>query len=430
MVKFVCKDTYKFRNSNVPLPMKKFSLIFCILLLCLTAFGKEYTPWEIPDPHASSLNNYVANPDNILSESAVEQINHLSAGLDRRAEVEMAVVAIDDMSSQASAADFAQSLFNAWGIGKSDKNTGVLILLVRNSRDIRIHTGGGMEGVLPDGVCSDIVQNTMIPLLRNGDWDGGMLAGVNVVVEKLTTDSALQELLLPPVSEPSPWGLYLSYYLSFSCLVLILLSFAAYRELNGHRNLQKNIRYRHARTTLYIYKVCAVFFPLPNFFFLKWYKRQVEKIRTTPLLCPECKHTMRRLSESEEDTYLNGAEQAEERVKSIDYDVWLCPSCYNHVILPYEMENTRYMRCPDCHAKTYGLVSDVIVKEPTALSEGRGEKTYLCKHCGKIVVKPYPIPRTPVVVAPVGGGRGSSGGFSGGGFGGGISFGGGAGGKF
>lgn len=430
MVKFVCKDTYKFRNSNVPLPMKKFSLIFCILLLCLTAFGKEYTPWEIPDPHASSLNNYVANPDNILSESAVEQINHLSAGLDRRAEVEMAVVAIDDMSSQASAADFAQSLFNAWGIGKSDKNTGVLILLVRNSRDIRIHTGGGMEGVLPDGVCSDIVQNTMIPLLRNGDWDGGMLAGVNVVVEKLTTDSALQELLLPPVSEPSPWGLYLSYYLSFSCLVLILLLFAAYRELNGHRNLQKNIRYRHARTTLYIYKVCAVFFPLPNFFFLKWYKRQVEKIRTTPLLCPECKHTMRRLSESEEDTYLNGAEQAEERVKSIDYDVWLCPSCYNHVILPYEMENTRYMRCPDCHAKTYGLVSDVIVKEPTALSEGRGEKTYLCKHCGKIVVKPYTIPRTPVVVAPVGGGRGSSGGFSGGGFGGGISFGGGAGGKF
>ncbi len=410
--------------------MKKFSLVLSVLLLCLDVAGKVYAPQDVPNPHAISLSDYVANPDNILSESAVAQINHLSAGLDKRAEVELVVVAVDDMASETMAADFAQSLFNAWGIGKSGKNTGVLILLVRNSRDIRIHTGGGMEGVLPDGVCSDIVQNTMIPLLRNGDWDDGILAGVKAVVEKLTTDSALQELLLPPVQKPSPWGLYLSYYLSFSCFILILLSFAAYRELNGNRTLQKNIRYRHAQTTLYIYKICAVFFPLPNFFFLKWYQRQVEKIRTSPFPCPECKHTMRRLAESEEDTYLNGAEQAEERVKSIDYDVWLCPSCYNHVILPYERENTHYMRCPGCHAKTYGLVSNVIVKEPTPLSEGRGEKTYLCKHCGKTAVKAYSIPRTPVVVAPVGGGRGSSGGFSGGSFGGGISFGGGAGGKF
>lgn len=411
------------------LQMKRLSLsLWAMLFSCLLVLAGAYLPEDIANPHVCSLSNYVANPDNILSQATVDKLNQLSLSIDHRAEVELVVVAIDDMAYTTDVADFSQTLFNAWGIGKKGKNTGVLILLVRNSRDVRIHTGGGMEGILSDGRCSDIVQNQMIPLLREEQWDAGIMAGAEAIAMEVTTDEALQELLLEPMPKHTPWGLYLSYYLSISLVIFILLLLTAYRELNGNTNLPRNIRYHQATTKSYLFKVGAIFFPLPNILLLVWYKKQVLNIRTTPMLCPECKQKMKRLSEKEEDAYLNRAEQTEEMIKSIDYDVWLCPSCYNHIVLPYELSTTRYTRCPYCHAKTYGLVGDVVVSQPTTLSQGRGEKTYACRHCGKTVVKAYAILAVPVVVA--GSGRGSGGGFSGGSFGGGISFGGGAGGKF
>ncbi len=410
--------------------MKRRLSILVILFCSIGIYAGVYTPQDVPNLHSVSVQDYVSNPDAILSPAAVAELNRLSCALYKRAEVELVVVAIDAMNDDSQPVDFAQTLFNAWGIGKEGKNTGVLILLVRDSRDIRIHTGGGMEGLLPDGVCSDIIQTTMIPRLSNGDYDGGIIAGAEAIIAKTTTDEALQELLLGYRNRPSKLGLYVSYYFTLAFFVLILLAFAAYRELNGNTNLPKNIRYRHARTNLYRFRIAAIFFPFPCALFLWWYRKQIERIRTSAMLCPECHNPMRRLSENEEDTYLNDAEQSEERVKSIDYDVWLCPSCFNHIILPYEAERTQYSRCPYCHAKTYAVQSNIITRQPTATSKGIGQKTYHCKHCGKTTVQTYTIPCQPVVVVAPGRGGGSHGGFSGGSFGGGVSFGGGAGGKF
>ena len=132
------------------------------------------------------------------------------------------------------------------------------------------------------------------------------------------------------------------------------------------------------------------------------------------------------LSETEEDQYLNFKQQAEERVKSIDYDVWKCNVCDNYKVLAYEKMTTKYGICPQCGAKTYSLVSDRIITPATSLTSGRGEKVYECAncHCRKII--PYVIPI--IIVSRGSGGRG---GFSGGGsFGGGFSGGGGAGGRF
>ena len=408
--------------------MKRMSILSSLFFCCVLASAGTCAMQTVPNPHLTSVEYYVANPDGILSDSCVAQLNQIAHTVYKRAEVEMVTVAIDEMANNESVEDFAQSLFNSWGIGKAQKNTGVLILLVRNSRDIRIHTGGGLEGILPDGRCSDILQDDIIPLLSDEKWDEGILAGAKAIANEVTTDDALAELLLD-FHRPSKAPLYISYYLCFSFFMLILLAFAAYKELNGRKDKMNNIRYQHAKVNLYKFQVCGIFFAVPCAFFLWWYLKQVKRLRTQPMLCPECKKPMRLLSEEEEDIYLNNAEQAEERVKSMDYDVWFCPSCLNHITLPYEQANTQYTQCPYCHAKTYTLQSDVITRHPTTLIEGRGEKTYRCEHCGKTSIKTYIIPCVPVVVA-TGGRHGSGGGLRGGSFGGGISFGGGASGKF
>ena len=142
---------------------------------------------------------------------------------------------------------------------------------------------------------------------------------------------------------------------------------------------------------------------------------------------------MRLLSEEEEDRWLSPLQQAEESVHSADYDVWLCPSCMNHIIMPFESSATsRYSRCPNCGGRTYTMTSDIVVRPPSSLREGQGLRTWQCKHCAYREQKTYAIAKTPDVIVLPGGGRGGSSSFGGGAgsFGGGISFGGGAGGKF
>lgn len=407
--------------------MKRFAFI---LLICtaLPLYATVYTPLTLEQPHLHDARNYVANPDNILSAESVSQINRLCLWLDTNLEVELAVVAINAFDeSQYTAYDFSQALFNHWGIGKTGKNTGVLLFLARQSRDIRIHTGGGMEGLLPDAVCAEILDNDIIPYLSQNQWDKGILSGANAITQRLSQNDAQAELLLGYHPKTANTGNLLFGYFAIAFALLIVFAFVAYRHLNYNPHALNNVRYRQAERLWQILLVMAILFPLPMAFFAWWYRHALHRLRTQPITCPECRHSMRLLSEKEEDSYLDRAQQTEEKLKSVDYDVWECPSCLNHLVLPYKNLRSRYTRCPQCGALTYSLQSDVILQSATSTRNGKGEKTYRCNHCGKTKVINYILPML-IITSSASGSRG--GGFSGGSFGGGMSFGGGAGGKF
>ncbi len=407
-------------------------ILSLFLLSCTFLAAAPYTPATVPNPHTLNRADYVANPDNILSAAAEAQINALCAEAERTSEVELVIVAIQEMDWHYDAFDFAQETFNTWGIGRKDRNTGVLILLVQDSRDIRIHTGGGLEGILPDARCWEIVDNNMIPLLREDKWDAGILAGVQAIVQEVTTPAAQQELLLSYRPKDTEVADILAGYLMLSCLMLIFGAIFAYKRLNGKPRSLNNIRYQYIQDGRLVVYLLACFFPLPLLFLALYYHKKAKAVRLKPIACPECKAQMRRLSEAEEDAYLNGAQQAEERVKTMDYDVWACPSCLNHLVLPYKLTQLKYSKCPHCGALTYSQVSDVVLRSATSMREGQGEKTYRCEHCGHTHIEHYTIPKVVVVVTGGSSNRGGfgGGGFSGGSFGGGMSFGGGAGGKF
>jgi len=110
---------------------------------------------------------------------------------------------------------------------------------------------------------------------------------------------------------------------------------------------------------------------------------------------------MHLLTEKEEDAYLQSAEIAEEVVKSVDYDVWLCDACKATRVLPYASAFTTYKKCPNCGAKTYKLERDEVAVQATTLHAGQGEKVYECQHCKFKKVVPYVIPMI-VVAAAVG----------------------------
>lgn len=76
-------------------------------------------------------------------------------------------------------AQYSQDIFHNWKIGQKDKNNGVLISVFKDDRKFRIQTGYGLEGQLPDLLTKRIQDNDMRTLFKQGDYFGGINAGVD-----------------------------------------------------------------------------------------------------------------------------------------------------------------------------------------------------------------------------------------------------------
>ena len=157
--------------------MRKIAILCLLLVGALPALAGSYRPDEIPNVQRMDRRRYVSNPDGILSAGAVARIDSLCASLRERGLAQVAVVAVDDIAG-GDAFSFAVELFRSWGVGSAKSDNGLGILLVKDLREIRFVTGGGLEGILPDALCKRIQLTYMLPAFREGDYSAGMVAGV------------------------------------------------------------------------------------------------------------------------------------------------------------------------------------------------------------------------------------------------------------
>lgn len=159
--------------------MKRILTIILVLIFCHTAEARSYDVEDIPNVQLSNRYNFTSNPDGILSAAAVAKIDSICYDLRHRGIAQTAVVAVDEISTD-DVFEFAYELFSKWGVG-SKSNSGIGILLVESAREIRFVTGYGIEGVLPDAICKRIQTQYMLPYFRNGDYSGGMVAGLEAI---------------------------------------------------------------------------------------------------------------------------------------------------------------------------------------------------------------------------------------------------------
>ncbi len=92
---------------------------------------------------------------------------------------------------------FVNRLYSAWGIGRKGEDKGVLIVLAMKERKIRIETGYGMEGILPDGLAGEIRDRSITPWLRAGDYGRGLFEGVSAIAGIAATNAGVTLTGLP-----------------------------------------------------------------------------------------------------------------------------------------------------------------------------------------------------------------------------------------
>lgn len=147
--------------------------------------AKSYRVKDIPNVHLKDRARFVSNPDGILSGDAVARIDSICYSLKERGIAEVVVVAVDNIKP-ADMFSFSQDLFTSWGVGNGELNNGLGILLVKDMRSVRFHTGYGLEGVLPDATCVQIQQDFMLPSFKRDNYSEGMILGVEAIDGLLT----------------------------------------------------------------------------------------------------------------------------------------------------------------------------------------------------------------------------------------------------
>ncbi|MEZ5849502.1 MAG: TPM domain-containing protein [Hyphomicrobiaceae bacterium] len=85
--------------------------------------------------------------------------------------------------------DYGYQLGRAWGIGQKDVDNGVLLIVAPNERKVRIEVGRGLEPQLTDLMSGLIIERTILPAFRRGDFSGGILAGVRDIRDTLAGDA-------------------------------------------------------------------------------------------------------------------------------------------------------------------------------------------------------------------------------------------------
>jgi len=98
---------------------------------------------------------------------------------------EVAVAIVESLDGESVDA-YADRLFNSWGIGKKERNNGVMLLWAPAERKVRLEVGRGLEDAIPNTAAADIVR-AVSARFRREDYVGGLNAGVDAIVARLDT---------------------------------------------------------------------------------------------------------------------------------------------------------------------------------------------------------------------------------------------------
>ena len=307
------------------------AILAVVAMPVLLAAGAEPLS-SIPNPRVQN-GTWVTDMPGALRADTVSRLNDTIGAFERSTGIEMAVVVLRSLDG-ISVEEAAARLFEMWGIGKQDRDNGLLLLWSVGDRVVRVEVGYGLEGVLPDGRAGAILDSYVIPKFRSGNFDDGIVAGVDALLA-----AARDEDIELPLAATESYDADSSD----SSSVLLPLVGAIPVGVGSIIGFRKWRRYRRRR-------------------------------------CPECQTRMLRLSEADDNELLQEGQLAEERIGSVDYDVWKCPACSHRFTLRYPKWVSQYDKCPQCSNRTKSSKEHVITPATTR-SSGSARVVETCAFC-------------------------------------------------
>ena len=152
----------------------------CLVLLLATAARGAESLASIPNPRVLN-GTWVTDISATLDPKIVALLNERAAAFERDTTAEIAIVVIRSLDGL-TIEDAAVKLFQMWGIGKKNRDNGLLFLWSTGDRRVRVEVGYGLEGALPDGKVGAILDQYVIPRFKADQFDQGVLDGVDALI--------------------------------------------------------------------------------------------------------------------------------------------------------------------------------------------------------------------------------------------------------
>ena len=307
---------------------------------------------QIPTPRPAG---WVTDLTGTLPAETLAELNRLGDEVKARTGAELAVVVVGTAEG-AEPRDFATRLFNAWGIGQAGKDNGLLVFAALDDRAAEIVLGDGLIHGSGGPESEAIMRDEMIPRFRQGDPSGAILAGARACARRILdvapSDVASSELTTSgeasgPFPAPSRDDAQIAppQQMTFTP--------------PPRSGFDPRVLFPIGLVGTLVAVLVAVF----------------RKPR-----CPRCKEKMAMLEESEDDAYLANSEQVEERVGSVDHQVWVCPACGERKKRRFLRFGSSYGTCPECSARTLRFTSTT-VETATYDHGGRVQEDRHCANC-------------------------------------------------
>ncbi len=209
----------KFQN------IKRFILCAPLILLLLMYAAPSFSERPFPKPRGP-VNDFA----NVIPSSYEQKIVAVTNELLQKTDTAVVVVTMPDIGG-AEYNDYATRLYQAWGIGKKGEDKGVLIFVTIKERKMRIETGYGVEGILPDGLVGEIRDRYMTPYLKTDKFGEGLLNGtlaVAMVIAKHSNIKLTGQMQLKTPGKKKRSGLSL-----FPLIFIFLIFMFASRRRGG-----------------------------------------------------------------------------------------------------------------------------------------------------------------------------------------------------
>lgn len=195
------------------------------------------------------LSGRVNDQAGLLSDGANIRISSILQQLEQAKGAQVAVLTIPRLQDE-SIEKYSMRVVEVWKLGRKGVDDGVLLLVARDDRRIRIEVGYGLEGVITDLDSRRIIDNMMLPAFRDGDFEGGIEAAVKAIRDLVTGElEAIPAAGLSASGLPNGTGMVLGF---FGLLLLPLVPMAVALKGDGG-------------WTLYVF-MAPFFYGLPSIF--------------------------------------------------------------------------------------------------------------------------------------------------------------------
>jgi uncharacterized protein len=150
-------------------------LVMAGVLLMGVAWAAEVIP---PRP-TRYFNDYAG----VVRKETAEQLNRTLEAFERSTSSQIVVAIFPRMQSDSSVEDYTVRVAQSWGVGQKGQKNGAVLFVFVQDRQVYLQVGYGLEGAIPDATAKTIIDQEITPRFRAGDFDGGLTAGVNAILQ-------------------------------------------------------------------------------------------------------------------------------------------------------------------------------------------------------------------------------------------------------